>query len=78
MGQYSIKYLYQAFNILEDRGHEAFRRYANSVNMPVEDIERVLNKYNYRQDPEFRAKIDRKIEKIKIMFEQGQSELVPF
>jgi hypothetical protein len=68
---YSVDYLHQAYNILNDQGHDAFRRFVNRVKMPTggymtgEDIERVLNKYNYNKDPEFKAKIDAKVRNIK-------------
>ena len=62
---YPIKYLHRAFNILESQGHIAFRNYVNRVEMPPEDIERVLNKSAYIHNPEFKAKIDKIITDIK-------------
>jgi len=63
---FPIQFLHRAYNILEGQGHGAFRNYANRVEMPVEDIERVLNKYNYRHNPEFKEKINKITQKIKI------------
>jgi hypothetical protein len=63
--RYPIKFLYQAYNILEGQGHTAFMRFVNHVDMPTEDVERVLNKYNYNHDEEFRSKIDEMILSIK-------------
>ena len=65
ISEFSVDYLNQAYNILNDQGHDAFRRFVNRVKMPTEDIERVLNKYNYNKDPEFKAKIDAKVRNIK-------------
>jgi hypothetical protein len=62
---YPVKYLKQAFYILEYQNHDVFRRFVARVDMPTEDIERVLNKHNYIHNPEFRAKIDKKIARIK-------------
>ncbi len=62
---FPYKYLVQAYNILEGQGHDAFRRFVNSIKMPVEDIERVLNRYAYQTNPEFKVKIDKMMKRIK-------------
>ena len=40
-------------------------KYALKVRMPMQDVERIWNKYLYHTDPAFKAKIDAKIEAIK-------------
>lgn len=41
---YPIRYLWEGFRILERRGEDEFRRYADRVRMPLADRERVANK----------------------------------
>lgn len=65
MNNYPVEKLVQAYNILQGQGSDAFRRFVTRVEMPTEDIERVLNKHNYNTDSEFRRKIDAKIRRVK-------------
>ena len=48
----------KGFRILMKRGTKPFMDFANSVDMPTEDIERILNKRKYLEDPEFRKTIN--------------------
>jgi hypothetical protein len=63
--RFPVALLHQAFNILEGQGMENFRRFVNAVDMPQQDIGRILNKYLYRTDPKFKAKINKIILNIK-------------
>ena len=74
---YPVIFLHNAFYEIEHRGHEAFRNYVKKVGMPVEDIERVLNKYNYWKDPEFRTKIDGIVQNIGRILNKSDIEM-PF
>jgi len=71
MEEFPYDYLVQAYNILAGQGHEAFLRFVNRIDMPTQDIERVLNKHYYNTKPEFRKKIDAKIKKIKDTLADG-------
>ena len=71
MGSYPIGKLYQAYNIREDQGYDAFQRFVKRENMPTEDIERVLSKYAYIHNPEYRVKVD----KIKKEFKEKFKEI---
>ena len=55
---FPVKYLFQAYNILESSGYDSFRKFVNEIGMPTEDIERVLNKRSYNENPEFKKEID--------------------
>ena len=48
--EYPIQFLYTAFGVLANRGKDEFMRYCRSVKMPLQDIERVQNKYNVAFD----------------------------
>jgi predicted glycosyltransferase len=63
--RFPIRLLHKAFWMLENHGYDSFRRFTNSVNMPMQDAERVLNKHGYNTDSKLKAKIDAMIEKIK-------------
>ena len=56
--EFPINFLYRALHILETKGNSDFRHYVNRINMPSIDIERVLSKYAYRHNPEYRGKIN--------------------
>lgn len=58
MAGFPIDKLYQAYNVLEGQGNEAFRRFVNREGMPNQDIERVLSKYAYIHNPEYKVQID--------------------
>jgi hypothetical protein len=55
--QFPIEHLQKALEILQAKGYDDFRRYVNGVEMPVEDIERVLNKNLFQTNPAFKKKI---------------------
>jgi len=79
MDIYSVEKLFQAFNILEGQDHAAFQRFVQREKMPTEDVERVLNKYNYIHNTDFKRKIDKMIKNIKEKLEKGESGFVsPF
>jgi hypothetical protein len=63
--RFPVSLLYRAYWVLENHGYEKFRRYVARVDMPMQDIERVLNKHGYITDSKLKAKIDAMIEKIK-------------
>lgn len=48
-------YLNKAYDILTTKGTNAFHYYYESVNMSLEDIERVEFKFQFITDPQFRA-----------------------
>jgi hypothetical protein len=80
VNNFPIGLLHKAFYILENKGHSAFRNYINHVGMPSEDIERVLSKYNYIHDPEYRVKINKLKEKFiaKIKGSEFEIKEMPF
>ena len=45
--EYPVENLHTAFEILERDGKEAFIAYCRAVKMPLQDIERVRNKFQY-------------------------------
>ena len=55
--RFPVRLLFKAYYILENKGENAFYEYANAVDMPARDIERVMNKYRFKTDHEFRLKI---------------------
>jgi hypothetical protein len=63
--RFPISLLNRAYWVLENHGYEKFRRYVARVDMPVMDIERVMNKHQYYTVPKVKAKIDAMIKKIK-------------
>jgi len=63
--RFPIGLLYKASWILENHGYAKFRNYVDRVNMPNQDIERVINKHKYNSDPEFRESIEQKCKYIK-------------
>ena len=65
MNEFPVRYLYEAYKILESKGHGAFRNYVNRVDMPSVDIDRVTTKYNFNHDPEFRAMVMDKLKPLK-------------
>ena len=62
--RFPVALLFKAYWILENHGYEKFRKYVAKVNMPNQDIERVMNKYQYQTDPKFKIKIDKKLKDI--------------
>jgi hypothetical protein len=64
METYPVKFLFDAYNVLAGQGYDAFRKFVNRAEMPTEDIERVLNKFQYRTNPEFKAKIKKMVKDI--------------
>ena len=72
-----MSFLYEAYNILSGRGYDAFRKFVNKVEMPTEDIERVMNKHQYRTDPEFKPKIKKMIKDIQSKLKESELEFKP-
>lgn len=78
---YPIQFLYKALWILGHREQRHFWDYVKEVDMPSQDIERVLNKHKYNTDPEFKAKIQTKIRNINKMLKKSDLSIgkeVPF
>ena len=50
MAEYPVHFLHTAFDILVEKGEYSFDRYCKSVNMPLEDRERVKSKFNCSYD----------------------------
>ena len=76
---YPIRYLHKAYGVLEKEGVSKFREFVIDFDMPVEDIERVQNKYNYKHDEDFKKKVDAIIENLKLILNKGSSDItVPF
>jgi hypothetical protein len=69
---FPVSLLYRAYDILEKEGKGKFRAYVQKIDMPSHDIERILCKYNYKHDPEFRKKIDQKFGIISSLFKKGK------
>jgi hypothetical protein len=63
--RFPVQKLHDAFWILENKGVDDFRQYCEKENMPSQDRERVWNKSQYIQNPEFRKKINKIIDNIK-------------
>ncbi len=63
--RFPVSLLFRALWVLENHGYEKFRKYTAKIDMPVSDIERVINKNKYNTEPEFKAKINEKIKDIK-------------
>lgn len=57
--RFPVGLLYKAYSILENHGYSSFRKYTSRINMPMQDVEGVLNKFQYNTDPKFKAKIDK-------------------
>lgn len=53
-----IYYLNKAYDILADKGVNAFKYYCETVNLSLEDIERVEFKYQMITDPQFRENME--------------------
>ena len=58
VNNYPIEKLVQAYNILVGQGHKSFNAFVKRVDMPHEDIDRVLSKHAYNTNPEYRKKVD--------------------
>ena len=79
--RFPVNLMHKAYWVLEHHGYTSFRKYVDRLNMPNQDIERVLNKYKYHTDPEFRTEIKEKLRNIQKEFEQSDFELekeIPF
>jgi hypothetical protein len=63
--RFPISFLHKALWVLENHGYTKFRKYATRINMPNQDIERVINKHKYNTEPEFRKAISKKCQYIK-------------
>jgi len=63
--RFPVVLLYRALWVLENHGYAKFRNYVARVNAPSQDIERVINKYQYRTDLDFKKKIDKKLQNIR-------------
>ena len=63
--RFPIAFLYKALWVLENHGYAKFRNYVDRINMPNQDIERVINKHKYNTEPEFREAIKKKCQYIK-------------
>jgi len=55
----------KAYRILEEKGHAAFREYANRVKMPASDIEACLEKYGYNHYPEIKKEWDERFRQLR-------------
>jgi hypothetical protein len=62
--------MHRGFYILEKHGQDAFDKFALKSRMPMQDVERIWNKYRYKNDPEFKADIDAKVRDLKIKIAQ--------
>lgn len=63
--RFPIRLLHKAFWVLENHGYDSFRKFTLRVNMPMQDVERVMIKHQYHTDPKLKTKIDAMIKKIK-------------
>jgi len=63
--RFPMSLMHRGFYILEKYGQEAFDRFALKTKMPMQDVERIWNKYRCKVDPEFKVTIDAEIQKIK-------------
>lgn len=63
--RFPVALLYKGLWTLKATGHQNFFIWARDVDMPAQDIERVLNKHKYATDPEFRKQIDEMMANIK-------------
>ena len=62
--RFPVNNLYKGLWVLKKHGYTKFRDYANRINMPNQDIERVLNKYKYETDPTFRKEIHDRLREV--------------
>jgi hypothetical protein len=77
--RFPITLLFKAYWVLENDGYDDFRKYCVKVDMPVQDIERVINKYQYATDPKFRVKINKIMQEIRDKLEgTGLQVRIPF
>ena len=80
--RFPVALLYKALWILKKFGHETFYQYCEGVDMPSQDIERVLNKYKYETDPKFRKEVKgilaRIVKKLKGTDLETELEEIPF
>jgi hypothetical protein len=78
--RFPVSFLYRALWVLENHGYTNFRKYVDRINMPNQDIERVLNKHKYKTDPEFRDKIKNKLKSVQEKLEGSDLDLdnLPF
>ena len=63
--RFPVSFLHRSYWVLETHGFTKFRKYVDRINMPHEDIERVLNKHKYQTDPVFIESIRKKYQFIK-------------
>jgi hypothetical protein len=63
--KFPISLVRKSLWILKNRGSREFWDYVRDIEMPSQDIERILNKHKYATDPEFKAQIDKIVSKIK-------------
>ena len=73
--RFPVRLLYKAYYILENRGQNAFYEYVHMINMPAQDIERVMNKYRFKTNHEFRLKIGHILNNIQRKLSKSDLEL---
>ena len=56
--RFPVGLLLKAYWKLRREGYDQFYIYADSIGMPANDIERVMSKYRYETDSEYRDKIN--------------------
>ena len=79
--RFPVNLMHKSYWVLEKHGYAKFRNYVDRINMPNQDIERVLNKHKYKTDPEFRAEIKGKLKNIQNKLKNSDLELkeeIPF